>query len=165
MRERSNLTPAQRVFQTSVDIAFMCGGADWGTGNSETDYKLFTEWAELVQSARQVDTEGHVTYAGREYYTHIWNVVSQKRQERDPSANVLTIPPDPEGENDHRAEWAGEALEAFRAQTGTEQGDSVADLICDLHHWCDRNNMNFQQQVGRAKGMYEDETYDDNEGE
>jgi hypothetical protein len=48
------------------------------------------------------------------------------------------LPADPEGMNDRRAEWALTALLAFRYVTGTDWSDAVADLLCDLMHFCDR---------------------------
>lgn len=68
------------------------------------------------------------------------------------------IPPDPEGRNMDRAAWADVACRAFMDRTGTDFEDVVADLLCDLKHWCDRNNVSFMQELRRAEGMYRDET-------
>ena len=67
--------------------------------------------------------------------------------------------PDPEGQNDKRAEWAEEALLAFMHETGTDQEDAVSDLLCDIMHYCDRDNrLNFEHQLTRARGHYVVET-------
>jgi hypothetical protein len=71
------------------------------------------------------------------------------------------LPPDPEGLNDDRAEWAHAALEAFKTETRTDEGDVLCDLLADLGHWCDRNGYQFQEQLRRAISHYEAETEDD----
>ena len=72
----------------------------------------------------------------------------------------MTLPPDPEGKNDNRAEWASVALARFQEVTGSEDGDAVSDLICDLHHWCDRSDIvfDFEVELARARTHYEEET-------
>jgi hypothetical protein len=69
-----------------------------------------------------------------------------------------TIPPDPDGKNDDRASWAGKAIKAFQAETGTDDEDALSDLLADLMHWADRNNYDFEAAVERARGHYEAET-------
>lgn len=68
------------------------------------------------------------------------------------------IPPDPDGWNDRRAGWAGEALDKFVEATRSESLDVLADLLCDLKHWCDRNGMSFSRELERACGLYKEET-------
>jgi hypothetical protein len=68
------------------------------------------------------------------------------------------LPPDPEARNDDRAEWAGAALRHFQRITGTEDEDSLGDLLCDLMHWSDRNNYDFECALFRAVGHYKAET-------
>jgi hypothetical protein len=68
------------------------------------------------------------------------------------------LPSDPEGRNDDRAEWAAIALDAFRDKTQTDPVDVVADLICGIMHWCDRNGINFDVEFGRAREFYAEET-------
>ncbi len=72
------------------------------------------------------------------------------------------LPPDPEGMNDNRAAWAGEALAVFMLATGTDLEDAVSDLIADLMHWCDRHGIAFDEELARAATHYEAETLDDN---
>jgi hypothetical protein len=71
---------------------------------------------------------------------------------------MSNLPPDPDGKNDSRAEWAGAALSAFIKETGTDQEDALGDLLSDLMHWCDRNNYDFEAALDRARGHYEAET-------
>jgi len=72
---------------------------------------------------------------------------------------IAPIPPDPEGLNDDRAAWAGDAIDAFARTTGVDDpDDAVSDLIADLRHWCDRNGVEFEEAVRRAAHHYETET-------
>lgn len=69
-----------------------------------------------------------------------------------------TLPKDPEGMNDRRAEWAGKAIAAFREATGSDEEDSLGDLLVDLMHWADRHNFDFESAYFRAADCYEEET-------
>jgi hypothetical protein len=68
------------------------------------------------------------------------------------------LPPDPEAMNNDRAEWAATALLQFQSTTGSDHEDALGDLLCDLMHWCDRNNYEFDLALTRAQGNYEAET-------
>jgi hypothetical protein len=68
------------------------------------------------------------------------------------------LPPDPEGMNDSRAEWAGKAIAALQLATGTDDADALGDLLADLMHWADRNDYDFEAALSRAQGHYEAET-------
>jgi hypothetical protein len=68
------------------------------------------------------------------------------------------LPPDPEGMNEKRTAWAGLAIAAFMAATGTEPGDALPDLLADLMHWSDRNDTDFDAALERARDHYEAET-------
>jgi hypothetical protein len=68
------------------------------------------------------------------------------------------LPPDPENLNGDRAEWAGAALRHFQCVTGTDYEDALGDLLCDLMHWCDRNNFDFELALFRAQGHNHAET-------
>jgi hypothetical protein len=69
-----------------------------------------------------------------------------------------TLPPDPEGMNDARAEWAGAALRHFQCITGTDYEDCLGDLLSDLMHWADRSNFDFNAALDRGRYHYEAET-------
>jgi hypothetical protein len=71
---------------------------------------------------------------------------------------TIALPPDPEGMNDNRADWAGCAVRQFQCVTGTDFEDALADLLCDLMHWSDRNNFDFDAALDRARFHYEAET-------
>lgn len=75
------------------------------------------------------------------------------------------LPPDPEGMNDKRAQWAHQALENFGEATGLsmihEKECVVTDLLCDLRHWCDRNEVDFEGSLRMAEMHYEAETNPD----
>lgn len=68
------------------------------------------------------------------------------------------LPPDPEGMNDDRARWADQAIKYFIGITGTEKEDGLADLLCNLMHWADRNGLSFEAEFGRALKHYNHET-------
>jgi len=72
-----------------------------------------------------------------------------------------TLPPDPEGMNDKRAEWASRAITAFQDATGTEDEDALGDLLTDLMHWADRNQYDFEAALFRGRDHYEAETIGD----
>ena len=69
--------------------------------------------------------------------------------------------------NADRASWAEIALRAFGQRTGMVYevvGDDedpfliVADLLADVAHWCDRNNVDLQSAIRHATRHYRTET-------
>lgn len=69
------------------------------------------------------------------------------------------IPPDPDGQNDDRADWAGQCIELFQKLTRCDEEDAVHDLITDLAHWCDRQgSVDFNDELNHAANMYHEET-------
>jgi hypothetical protein len=56
-----------------------------------------------------------------------------------------------------RANWADKAILAFREQTGCDLDDSLGDLLCDLMHWADARNFDFDAALDRARQHYEAE--------
>lgn len=60
--------------------------------------------------------------------------------------------------NFDRAEWAAAALRHFQCATGTDHGEALADLLCDLRHWCNREQISFDSALARAKEHYDTET-------
>lgn len=79
----------------------------------------------------------------------------------DDAASSPILPPDPEGMNEARAEWAASCLRHFQCQTGTDWDDVPADLLCDLMHFCDREGFDFRAELDRARRHYEAETTED----
>jgi len=71
----------------------------------------------------------------------------------------VKMPANPESQNNSRSKWAEVAIKAFEAETGTYREDALADLLCDLMHWCDRNGLRFQKELERAENHYYEETY------
>jgi len=69
---------------------------------------------------------------------------------------------DPEGMNQDRAEWARAAVDAFRAETGLDDGDgmdtAIGDLLADLAHLCDVEGLDFANLLARADDHYTAET-------
>src|SRR6185312_12578568 len=81
------------------------------------------------------------------------------------------IPPDGTADegitNDERASWAEVALVTFGQRTGMVRvhlGDKedaflvVADLLCDMAHWCDRTGVDLQSALRLATSHYMEET-------
>jgi len=66
--------------------------------------------------------------------------------------------PYPEDKNDERAELAQGLLNQFMKKTGADPEDVLADLLCNLAHWCDRNDTEFERELRRAASHYGDET-------
>jgi len=64
---------------------------------------------------------------------------------------------DPDGYNIDRVAWAAVALAAFQKATGTDDEDAVADLLCDLMHFC-AGHADFARELRRACGNFEAET-------
>lgn len=74
------------------------------------------------------------------------------------------LPPDPEGMNDERAQWAHEGLKTFAVSTGIKidvEADTVASgFLADVMHWCDRHRQDFDSLLARARNHYAEETKD-----
>lgn len=72
------------------------------------------------------------------------------------------VPPDPEGMNDERAEWAEQALttfgEATRGDYLEDPRSNLVDLLCDLRHWADRNAIDFPAALWSSEVHYTEET-------
>lgn len=68
------------------------------------------------------------------------------------------LPPDPEKMNGNRAERAAAALRHFQCGTGCDYENSLGDLLCNLIHWSDRNNFDFEAALLRARGHHAAET-------
>lgn len=71
----------------------------------------------------------------------------------------MTLPPDPEAMNDDRSNWAAAALSRFVECTGTDREDALADLLTDLMHLADREEVfDFERDLNRARVHYVEET-------
>jgi hypothetical protein len=56
------------------------------------------------------------------------------------------LPGDPDGLNNDRAAWAGACIQLMSDMTGCEPGqEALGDLLCNLFHWGDRNNITPQE--------------------
>lgn len=71
------------------------------------------------------------------------------------------LPPDPEGMNDARADWAAGAVRTFQAITGADEEDALSDLLADLMHWTDRRRDDFEVALRRARDHDHAETLGD----
>ncbi len=59
--------------------------------------------------------------------------------------------------NLQRATWAEKAILVFREQTGCDHADSLGDLLCDLMHWANASNFDFDFALDCARQHYEEE--------
>lgn len=50
------------------------------------------------------------------------------------------------------------AIEAFAPGWREDAETAAADLLVDLHHWCDRQGLDFDVLHARAAGYYVEET-------
>jgi hypothetical protein len=53
-----------------------------------------------------------------------------------------------------RAEWCARAQAALRCSqsaTGADDDNALPDLLCDLQHWSDRENVNFEDALDTAR--------------
>lgn len=66
---------------------------------------------------------------------------------------------DPDRMNAYRASIAERALESFAPAVFRENPQStLIDLLCDLHHWADRNGIDFAVARSSADSHYNKET-------
>jgi len=56
-----------------------------------------------------------------------------------------------------RANWADKAIMAFREETYCDHDESLGDLLCDLMHWADATNFDFDAALDRARHNYQAE--------
>jgi hypothetical protein len=70
------------------------------------------------------------------------------------------LPPDPEEMNDKRAQWAANAVNTFLKVCKTDREDALADLLCDLRHYADRQGYDWTRDLRRAEMNYQAETED-----
>ena len=68
--------------------------------------------------------------------------------------------PDPDGLNEARASWADVALSTFASKTGAIRPDVVCHMLTDIRHWCDREGLDFEHELDRARAHYAAEVLD-----
>ena len=122
----------------------------------------------LTDAMHWCDAHGedfHIAFAQAcRHYINELNDEQQDERRMPPivaSDRAGNVPPDPEGINDSRAEWAVYALVAFMSQTGTDRESAVTDLLCDLMHLADRDGSDFSADLERARMHYACETQPD----
>ena len=52
---------------------------------------------------------------------------------------------------------AATALAAFRPDIDSDHEAGLGDLLCDLMHWADAHNLDFEAALFRAQGYYLEE--------
>jgi hypothetical protein len=65
--------------------------------------------------------------------------------------------------NRMRAAWAEAALSVFIQHTGCDREDALGDLLCDLMHWSEQNDFDFDLALDRAQGHFEAEIVEEGE--
>lgn len=66
--------------------------------------------------------------------------------------------------NLERAAWAESAVDAFQIETGTDDENAVADLLCNIMHLCrfePQKYGEFEDQLERARANHAGEVADD----
>ena len=67
--------------------------------------------------------------------------------------------------NQIKAYSANQAIYAFLKATKSQDLDSaLTDLLCDLMHWADFYDQNFNQALALAKSHYKEECFDNEQG-
>ncbi len=59
--------------------------------------------------------------------------------------------------NQHRADSAQAALDAFCEHYNVDDKDQLADLLTNLMHWSDAKQVDFAEALRRAKGNHKAE--------
>ncbi len=59
--------------------------------------------------------------------------------------------------NTRRAGWALSALLAFQDEVGRDDESAVADLLCDLMHFCDAVGVTFAVELARGERHHDEE--------
>lgn len=73
-----------------------------------------------------------------------------------------SLPPDPDGMNEARAAWADGCLNTMAGASGCERGkEALGDMLCNCFHWCDRNGLDMDEMIERARSNYKAETTGD----
>lgn len=66
--------------------------------------------------------------------------------------------------NIKRQIWATRTLQEFQKITGADDGDAIADLLCDIMHLCKMDAETwgeFEAQLDRAQRNHDGEVHDD----
>jgi hypothetical protein len=59
--------------------------------------------------------------------------------------------------NRTRAAWAEACVRVFIQHTGCDREDSLGDLLCDLMHWSEQHDFDFDLALDRGRGHFEAE--------
>lgn len=167
----------ESLLETVADITQAATYLRYRTDDSREAISRYVAWAREFEATRVEDEYGMALfYNGLEYLEAIDQFVQDKTgitvpipapDPPSPAAptprpprprRARPIPPDPDGHNNLRAGWAEAALNEFQALTNCDRDDVVADLLCNLRHWCDRNSVSFGRENERSARMYRDET-------
>jgi hypothetical protein len=65
-----------------------------------------------------------------------------------------------DNKNEKRADWAEESIREFacrRQETPLDIEEGITDFLCNLHHLCDRYELDFNDLLQRARGYYTEE--------
>ena len=69
-----------------------------------------------------------------------------------------TLPADLQDMNAARAAYADAALHLYQGLIKAFDENALTDLLCDLMHWSDRNDISFATELRRARSNYKAET-------
>lgn len=147
----------RELMEAVADIAMVAGGDGYYGGDSRADISNMIMWAVEFEAKRKTDEHGETTYDGLNYMEAIEQFTQTKLQKE--YADNQEKKGDPDDANPRRVGWAASTLHHFQGLTNTDNEDVIADLLCDLMHYCDDTKQNFTRQLVRARGMYHDETY------
>lgn len=68
---------------------------------------------------------------------------------------------DGEPTNADRAGFVASAIEQYQRVTKTDDEDAVMDMLCDLMHYCDYTDQDFEHKLVSAVGHHVEERHDE----
>jgi hypothetical protein len=87
-----------------------------------------------------------------------------REQEKIETNQMWQLPCDPEEFNDDRAQRAGQAVVEYSGlsyfgDNAEDNHTALKDLLCDLHHWADRVELDFDAVLQSSQLSYQQETF------
>lgn len=78
----------------------------------------------------------------------------------------MELPPDPDHRNDERAARLHEPIVTYAKSVELHDGVDftdeldciISDILCDLRHWCDRHDIDFESRLQVSEINYNSET-------
>src|SRR6266571_1209998 len=159
---------AKRTMTNIEKVTHIMTYSNYGALAQLFDMDALHQWSGIISKAspQQVDNgfingEAWISVAG-EIHKALQSELTINDFEYDEtnaaSVSRIPLPPDVDGINEDRAQWAKSALRAFMDCTGVDYEDALPDLLADLMHLADREPFDFEAALDRARDHYAAET-------